>query len=176
MSRYPRFSSSSSTQRCRVWITLAPLGSKMGRPWPMTSTVVKNSSSRPSLLWSRFRASSCRRRYSSSSSFFGEGDAVDPLEHFPVGVAPPVGAAALGQLEGVALILPVESRWGAGAQVGELALGVEGDDGVLGQVLNKLHFVGARFSPPCKQWPLGGASRCAQVQPLLQIFFISASI
>ena len=31
---------------------------------------------------------------------------------------------------------------GAGAQVGELALGVEGDDGVLGQVLNKLYLVG----------------------------------
>ena len=53
---------------------------------------------------------------------FGEGDAVDPLEHFPVGVAPPVGAAALGQLEGVALDPAGGVQMGAGAQVGELAL------------------------------------------------------
>ena len=66
---------------------------------------------------------------------FGEGDAVDPLEHFPVGVAPPVGAAALGQLEGVALDPAGGVQMGAGAQVGELALAVEGNDGVLRQIV-----------------------------------------
>ena len=35
---------------------------------------------------------------------------------------------------------------GAGAQVGEIALGIEGDDGVLGQVVDELDLVGLVFS------------------------------
>ena len=51
---------------------LAQLGRMIGRPWPITSTVVKNSSSRPSLLWSRRSASSRCCSQASSSSFFGK--------------------------------------------------------------------------------------------------------
>ena len=40
---------------------------------------------------------------------------------------------------------PVESRWGPGAQVGELALLIEGDVGVLGQILDQLHLEGLRL-------------------------------
>ena len=46
-----------------------------GKARPMQSTVVKYSSSRPSLLWSRLRASACSARYWSSSSFFGNATA-----------------------------------------------------------------------------------------------------
>ena len=48
----------------------------------------------------------------------GEGDAVDALQGLPVGVAPPVGGVAGGQLQGVALDpasgvqVGAESRWG----------------------------------------------------------------
>ena len=71
-----------------------------------------------------------------------ESHAVDPLEHLPAAVAPPVGAAALGELDGVALDAAGGIEVGAGAQVGELALPIEGDVGVLGQVLNQFHLVG----------------------------------
>ena len=46
-----------------------PFGRKNGKPGP-SSVSIKRSSSRPSLRWSRFLASSMRVRYSSSSSFF----------------------------------------------------------------------------------------------------------
>ena len=61
----------------------------------------------------------------------GEGDAVDPLEGLAVGVPPPVGGVAGGELDGVALDAAGGVQVGAGAQVGELALLVEGDVGVL---------------------------------------------
>ena len=72
----------------------------------------------------------------------GEGDAVDALEGLPVGVAPPVGGVAGGELEGVALDAAGGVQVGTGAQVGELALLIEGDVGVLGQVVDQLHLEG----------------------------------
>ena len=57
----------------------------------------------------------------------GEGDAVDALERLAVGVAAPVGGVAGGQLDGVALDAAGGVQVGTGAQVGELALLVEGD-------------------------------------------------
>ena len=59
---------------------------------------------------------------------------------------------------------------GAGAQVGELALGVEGDDGVLGQVLNKLHLVGLVFLLHVSNGLWAGLLAALQVQPLLTNF------
>ena len=75
----------------------------------------------------------------------GESDAVDPLEGLPVGVAPPVGGVAGGELQGVALDAAGGVQMGAGAQVGELALLIEGDVGVLGQILDQLHLEGLRL-------------------------------
>ena len=72
---------------------------------------------------------------------FGEGDAVDALQGLPVGVAPPVGGVAGGQLDGIALDPAGGVQMGAGAEVGEFALLVEGDDLVLRQVVNKFHLV-----------------------------------
>ena len=72
----------------------------------------------------------------------GEGHAVDALEHLAVGVAAPVGAGGAGELDGVALDAAGGVQVGAGAQVGEVALLVEGDDGILRQVLDELHLVG----------------------------------
>ena len=71
----------------------------------------------------------------------GEGHAIDALEHLAVGVAPPVGAGGGGQLDGVALDAAGGVQVGAGAQVHKLALLVEGDDLVLGQVVDEFHLV-----------------------------------
>ena len=71
-----------------------------------------------------------------------EGDAVNPLEGLPVGITPPVGGVASGELEGVALDAAGGVQMGAGAEIRELALLVEGDMGVCGQVVDKLHLVG----------------------------------
>ena len=68
----PRFCSSSSTNRCSSCTIRAPLGSRMGRPWPTRSQVVNSSSSRPNLLWSLFLASSIFCRCSSSRDCFGK--------------------------------------------------------------------------------------------------------
>ena len=52
----------SNTHRCNNCTIRAPFGSIMGKPCPTNSEVVNSSSSRPSLLWSRFFASStCKR-------------------------------------------------------------------------------------------------------------------
>ncbi len=72
----------------------------------------------------------------------GEGHAVDPLEHLAVGVAAPIRAAGLGQLEAVVLHAAGGVQVGTGAQVGELALGVEGDDRILGQIVDELDLIG----------------------------------
>ena len=64
------------------------IGSKMKRPI-----------SRPSLRWSRWRASSTSFRCSSSASLVGERGAVDSREHRVVLVAAPVRAGDAGQLE-----------------------------------------------------------------------------
>ena len=70
-----------------------------------------------------------------------EGDGVDALEHLALGVAAPVGAAALRQLDSVALDAAGGGEVRAGAEVGELALGVEGDVRVGGQVVDELDLV-----------------------------------
>ena len=57
----------------------------------------------------------------------GEGHAIDPLQGLAVAVAPPVGGVAGGQLDGVALDAAGGIQVGTGAQVGELALLIEGD-------------------------------------------------
>ena len=72
----------------------------------------------------------------------GEGDAIDALQGLPVGVAPPIGGVAGEQLEGVALHPAGGVQVGAGAQVGELALLIEGDVGIAGQVLDELYLIG----------------------------------
>ena len=71
-----------------------------------------------------------------------EGNAVDSLEHLPVAVAPPVSAAGIEQLEAVVLDPAGVIQMGACAQVGEIALRIEGNDRVLGQVVDQLHLVG----------------------------------
>ena len=67
-----------------------------------------------------------------------EGDAVDALERFTLAVAAPVGSVAGGQLDAVALDAAGGVEVRTGAEVGELALLVEADDGVLGQVVDEL--------------------------------------
>ena len=67
-----------------------------------------------------------------------ESDAVDALEHLAVRVAAPVGGVAGGQLDAVALDAAGGVEVRTGAEVGELALLVEADDGVLGQVVDEL--------------------------------------
>ena len=68
-----------------------------------------------------------------------EGGAVDAGEHLVVLVAAPVRACDGGELERLALLRVEHVR--PGAEVGELALLVEADDGVLGEVLDKLDLV-----------------------------------
>ena len=67
-----------------------------------------------------------------------ESDAVDALEHLAVGVAAPVGGVAGGQLDAVALDAAGGVEVGACAEVGELALLIEADGRVLGQVVDEL--------------------------------------
>ena len=67
-----------------------------------------------------------------------ESDAVDALEHLAVRVAAPVGGVAGGQLDAVALDAAGGVEVRTGAEVGELALLVEADDGVLRQVVDEL--------------------------------------
>ena len=97
----------------------------------------------------------------------GEGHAVDPLEHLAVGVAPPVGAAGLGELEAVVLDPAGGIQVGTGAEVGELALGVEGDHGVGGQIVDQLHLVGRVFGLHVGNGLGPGLLGALQMQPLL---------
>ena len=104
----------------------------------MQSTVVKYSSSRPSLLWSRLTASSTLFEVGVQLFLLRESDAVDALEHLAVRVAAPVGGVAGGQLDAVALDAAGGVEVRTGAEVGELALLVEADDGILRQVVDEL--------------------------------------
>ncbi len=72
---------------------------------------------------------------------FGEGDAVNALKGLAVGVAPPIGGVAGGELDGVALDAAGGVQMGAGAQINELALLVEGNHRVLRQIADQLHLV-----------------------------------
>ena len=67
-----------------------------------------------------------------------EGDTVDALKRLAVGVAAPVGGVAGGQLDAVALDAAGGVEVRTGAEVGELALLVEADDGILRQVVDEL--------------------------------------
>ena len=71
----------------------------------------------------------------------GEAHAVNSLEHLPLGVSTPVGAAGGGQLEAVVLDPAGMIQVRAGAQVGKFPLGIEGNNGVLGQIVDELHLV-----------------------------------
>ena len=70
----------------------------------------------------------------------GESRAVDALQHLVVLVALPIRAGALGQL--VRLDGAGGKHVRAGAEVDELALAVEADDRVIGQLVDQLHLVG----------------------------------
>ena len=97
----------------------------------------------------------------------GEGHAVDALQHLPVGVAAPVGAAGLGELEAVVLDPARGIQVRTGAEVGELALGVEGDDRVLRQVVDELHLVGLALGLHVGDGLGSGLLGALQVQALL---------
>src|SRR5262249_2013101 len=70
----------------------------------------------------------------------GEGRAVDALELLVLGVAAPIGARHLHHLEGVAE-LPRRGQMRARTEVDELALLVDGDLLVLGDLLDPLGLV-----------------------------------
>ena len=97
----------------------------------------------------------------------GEGDTVDALEGLAAGVAPPVGGVAGGQLDGVALDPAGGVQMGAGAQIGELALLVEGDVGVLRQIMDQLHLVGLALLLHELEGLFPGQLKALQLQLLL---------
>ena len=70
-----------------------------------------------------------------------ERDGVNSLEHLALAVAAPIRAAALRQLDGVALDAAGGVEMRAGAEVGELTLSVEGDVRVGRQVVDELDLV-----------------------------------
>ena len=70
-----------------------------------------------------------------------ERDSVNSLQHLPLRVAAPVCAAALRQLDGVALDAAGGVEVRAGAEVGEFALTVERDVCIFGQILNQLDLI-----------------------------------
>ena len=67
--------------------------------------------------------------------------AVNALKHLSVGVASPVCAGAGGELYGVALDSAGAVKVRTCAQVGKIALTVEGNDGILGQIVYKLDLI-----------------------------------
>ena len=70
-----------------------------------------------------------------------EGDGIDALEHLAAAVSAPVSAAALRQLDRVALDASGEVQMRTCAKIREFALRVEGDHGVLGQIPDQLDLV-----------------------------------
>ncbi len=73
---------------------------------------------------------------------FGEGGAVDAGELGVVLVAAPVGAGQAGELEGALAEAPGAGQVRPAAQVDELALGVDADGLLVGQVLDELDLEG----------------------------------
>ncbi len=71
-----------------------------------------------------------------------EGGAVDAREHRVLLVAAPVGAGQAGELEGAAAELVGAGQVRAAAEVGELALRVDADGLLVGQVLDELDLEG----------------------------------
>ena len=96
-----------------------------------------------------------------------ESDAVDALEHLAVRVAAPVGGVAGGQLDAVALDAAGGIHVGAGAQVNELALLVEGDVGILRQVVDQLDLIGLLLLLHILDGFLAGQLEALQLQLLL---------
>ena len=70
-----------------------------------------------------------------------EGYAVYALERLTAGVAAPVGGVAGGELDGVALDAAGGVKVRTGAEIYELALTVEGDVRILGQIVYKLDLI-----------------------------------
>ena len=96
---------------------------------------------RPTLRWSRRSASSQAVQIGLKVVFAGPGGAVDTLQLRLGVVAPPIGARELGQLERLAH----QTRRGQvrpAAEVLPLALMIDGDRLVLGQVADDLGLVG----------------------------------
>ena len=67
------------------------------------------------------------------------GGAVNALQHFVVGIAAPIGAGDLGQLEGADA--PSGGQMGPAAKIDEIALAVEGDVFIAGNAGNDLGLV-----------------------------------
>ncbi len=71
----------------------------------------------------------------------GEGHAVDALQRLAIAVAAPVGGVAGGQFNAAALDTAGGIHMGAGAQIHELALLIEGDVGIGGQIIDQFHLI-----------------------------------
>ena len=71
-----------------------------------------------------------------------EGYAINALQHFALGIATPVSAGSTGQLNSVALDAAGGIQMRAGAEVGKIALLIEANNSVLGQVINELYLIG----------------------------------
>ena len=99
-----------------------------------------------------------------------EGHAVNSLESLAAGVAPPIGGVAGGELDGVALDAAGGIHVGASAEIHELALFIEGDDRVLGQVVDELHLVGLALLLHVGDGLLTGQLKTLQLQLLLADF------
>ncbi|MPM57573.1 hypothetical protein SDC9_104395 [bioreactor metagenome] len=72
--------------------------------------------------------------------FFGESNAVNPLQHLVGGVALPVGASDLNELHGLDCTRRHQVR--AGAEICKIALLIKRDLLPFGQLLNELNFIG----------------------------------
>ena len=97
----------------------------------------------------------------------GEGHAVDALQGLAIGVAAPIGGVAGGQLDAVALDAAGGVHVGAGAQVNKLALLVEGDVGILRQVVDQLDLIGLLLLLHILDGFLAGQLEALQLQLLL---------
>ena len=142
----------------------------------MQSTVVKYSSSRPSFVVVALDGLLALFEVGVQLFLLREGDAVDALERFTLAVAAPVGSVAGGQLDAVALDAAGGVEVRIGAEVGELALLVEADDGVLGQVVDELDLERLVLLLHELDGFLARQLKALELELSLQILRISASI
>ena len=84
----------------------------------------------------------------------GEGGAVNTLQHLVLFVAPPVSARQAHQFK--SFYTAGGRAVGAGAQVGEVALGVQADNGVFRQVVDQFYFIDFLFRCKAGQRVLAG--------------------
>ena len=98
----------------------SPLGFQRMSPCPTDSSMQNRPSSRPSLRWSRRRASSSRSRCSSSRGAVREAGAVNALEHGAVFVPLVEGARHAHDFE--CLAVARAAHVGTGAQVRKIPL------------------------------------------------------